>query len=310
MELLKKLAAAQQADGHLDAQQTSITGSAGRDLHIETTALTVLAWLKGNPGEFNTNVRKAVTWIGQQRGGYGGFGSTQSTILALKALIEFTKANKKTPEAGTLTLFVGDKQVGTLNFPADAREALEIKVPNAEELLKPGKNSVRTEITGQNVFPYTLSWSYQTLKPASDPECPVHLTTSLDRTKVSEGDTVTLNVTVENPSDDERSMVVAIVGLPAGVTLPEDMKQLKEHARPREDGTKPGRISYFEIRGRELILYWRGMGPKQKLEVPVELICRVPGEYRGPASRAYMYYNADHKHWVEPLAVTIRAKGE
>jgi hypothetical protein len=42
----------------------------------------------------------------------------------------------------------------------------------------------------------------------------------------------------------------------------------------------------------------------------VELICRVPGEYRGPASRAYMYYNADHKHWVEPLAVTIAPKSE
>jgi hypothetical protein len=310
MELLKKLAGAQQADGHLDAQQTSITGSAGRDLQIETTALTVLAWLKGNPGEFNANVRKAVTWIGQQRGGYGGFGSTQSTILALKALIEFTKANKKTPEAGTLSLFVGDKLVGKLDFPADAREALEIKLPNAEEVLKPGKNAVRVEITGQNVLPYTLSWSYQTLKPASDPDCPVHLTTSLDRTKAGEGDTVTLNVTVENPSDAERSMVVAIVGLPAGLTLPEDMKQLKEHARPRDEGTKPGRISYFETRGRELILYWRGMGPKQKIEVPVELVCRVPGEYRGPASRAYMYYNADHKHWVEPLAVTITPKSE
>ena len=183
-------------------------------------------------------------------------------------------------------------------------------MPNAEEVLKPGKNTIRVEITGQNVFPYTLTWSYQTLKPASDPDCPVHITTNLDRTEASEGDTVTLNVTVENPSDAERSMVVAIIGLPAGLTLPEDLKQLKEHAQPRDKGTKPGRISYFETRGRELILYWRGMGPKQKIEVPVELICRVPGQYRGPASRAYMYYNADHKHWVEPLSVTITPKTE
>ena len=45
-------------------------------------------------------VQKSVTWIGQQRGGYGGFGSTQSTILALKALIAHARANKKAPEAG------------------------------------------------------------------------------------------------------------------------------------------------------------------------------------------------------------------
>ena len=33
------------------------------------------------------------------------------------------------------------------------------------------------------------------------------------------------------------------------------------------------------------------------------------GEYRGPASRAYLYYTSDHKHWVEPLAVKVRPAG-
>jgi hypothetical protein len=55
-------------------------------------------------------------------------------------------------------------------------------------------------------------------------------------------------------------------------------------------------------------LYWRDLAPKQKIEVPVDLVCRVPGEYRGPASRAYLYYNADAKHWVEPLQVSVTAK--
>ena len=88
--LLKKLVEAQHDDGHLDAQRTSITGSGGRDLQIETTALAVLGWLKANrPAEFNAATQKAIGWIGQQRGGYGAFGSTQSTILALKALIAF-----------------------------------------------------------------------------------------------------------------------------------------------------------------------------------------------------------------------------
>src|SRR5207302_5256772 len=110
--LLKKIAAAQKEDGRLDAAQTSITGSGGRDLQIETTALAVLGWLKANrPGDFNAPLQKAVRWIGQQRGGYGGFGSTQSTILALKALIAFTKANKKTPEASELKLYVANQLV-------------------------------------------------------------------------------------------------------------------------------------------------------------------------------------------------------
>ena len=69
-------------------------------------------------------------------------------------------------------------------------------------------------------------------------------------------------------------------------------------------------VSAFEIRGRELVLYWRDLAPDQKIDVPIDLICRVPGEYNGPASRAYLYYNADRKHWVEPLKVRIAAKAE
>jgi len=39
------------------------------------------------------------------------------------------------------------------------------------------------------------------------------------------------------------------------VTLPEDLKQLKEYTRPRQDGAAAGVISFWELRGRELILY-------------------------------------------------------
>ena len=306
--LLKTITGAQKEDGHLDAAQTSITGSGGRDLQIETTALGILAWLKAsNPAEFTMPTMKAVKWIGQQRGGYGGFGSTQSTILTLKALIAFTKANKKTPEAGELTLFVGDKQVGKLAFPAGASEALTLNLENVEEILKPGENKVRVEMTGKNVFPYTLTWSYNTLRPVSAEKPPVKLETSLSKTEVEEGDGVQLRVKVENVSGQGQGMAVAVLGLPGGLTIPEDLKQLKEYVRLPVDGGRP-LVSAFEIRGRELVLYWRDLAPDQKIELAVDLTCRVPGEYSGPASRAYLYYNADHKHWVEPLKVNIAAK--
>jgi hypothetical protein len=181
-------------------------------------------------------------------------------------------------------------------------------MPDPEKYLKPGANSVKVRITGKNNFPYTLTWSYQTVKPVSAEGCAVRLTTKLDRDSANEGEVVHLTATLQNVQDHGQGMAVAIIGLPAGLSLPEDMKQLKEHARLREDGTKPGLISTFETRGRELILYWRDLAPGQKIEVPIDLVCRVPGEYRGPASRAYLYYNADVKHWVEPLSVKVAAK--
>jgi len=310
--LLKALTAAQKADGHLEGAQTSITGSGGRDLEIETTALATLAWLRANrPADFHGSVDKAVRWIGQQRGGYGGFGSTQSTILALKALIAFTRENRKTAEAGDLKLFLGDaaEPVAATHFAAGTLDPVLVSVPR-EDLLHPGKNKMRVEITGKNAFPYTLSWSYQTLKPANEKDCPVHLTTKLDRTTANEGETVRLTAVVENKSGKGQGMAVAILGLPGGLSLPEDMRQLKELARPRDNDTKAGVISAFEVRGRELVLYWRDLAPDQKIEVNLDLICRIPGEYRGPASRAYLYYNADHKYWVEPLATTVTPRPE
>jgi hypothetical protein len=168
---------------------------------------------------------------------------------------------------------------------------------------------VRVELTGKSVFPYTATWSYRTLTPPSAADCPVGLKTRLDRTTAAEGETVRLTVDVDNTSGRGQGMTVAIIGLPGGLTLPEDMKQLKDMARLRDHGTKPGPISAFETRGRELILYWRDMAPAKKVEVSLDVICRVPGKYTGPASRAYLYYNADHKCWVEPLqlAITPRA---
>jgi hypothetical protein len=309
VDILKRLATMQQADGRLVATETSITHSGGRELEIETTALATLAWLKANrPADFNDNVQKAVKWIGTQRGGFGGFGATQSTILALKALIAYTRENRRTAEAGELRLYVNDgkEPVAVQAFAAGTKDAVVVRVPR-EDMLHKGKNTIRLEMTGKkNHFPYTLAWSYNTLKPANPEGCPVHLTAKLDRASASEGETVRLTATVENKTGKGQGMAVAILGLPGGLALPEDMKQLKEMARLRDNDTKPGLISAWEVRGRELVLYWRDLAPDQKIDVSVDLICRIPGEYRGPASRAYLYYNSDRKFWTEPLSIAVR----
>jgi hypothetical protein len=302
VELLRKLTKLQKLPaGVVDGAQTSITVSSGRDLQIETTALTLLAWLKHNRPEFIKNAQAAVRWIGQQRGGYGGYGSTQSTVLALKALIAYTRHNQQQSEPGELTLYVGGKKAKSISFKAGASDVLTLALDKPEELLKPGANDVRLEITGKNLFPYTLTWSYAAVTPTSAAKCPVQLSTRLGRASAAEEERVALTATVTNTSGKDQGMALAIIGLPGGLSLPEKMDQLKDYV-------KEGRISYWELRGRELILYWRGLAKDQQVEVNLDLICRVPGEYRGPASRAYLYYNADHKHWVEPLAIEIAAK--
>lgn len=309
LPLLRRLRELQDAGGRLAGAETSITASGGRDLQIETTALALLAWLKVDPAaEFNPSVQRAIDWISAQRGGYGAFGGTQATVLALRALVAFAEKNHGVQEDGDLLLWANGQQLASVPFKARSAEPVELRIDDAERVLKAGPNKVRLMLTGKGKLPYTLRWTYRTIKPLSPEGCPVRLSTSLAKKNLSEGESVRLTVKLKNTAAQGQGMAVAIIGLPGGLTLPEDFKQLKEHARPRDDDTKPGLIAAWETRGRELILYWRDLAPRQEIEVPVDLIARVPGRYRGPASRAYLYYNGDQKHWIEPLAVEIAPK--
>lgn len=304
LEALKELKKLQKKEGNLVGTDQSITGSRGRDLEVETTALAVLGWLKANrPDEFQINLQNAVGWMNKQRGGMGGFGATQSTILALKALIQFTAANKKTVEAGEVHVQIGDNPQLVSAFPKGASEPIMVEVPAAQ--LKPGKNRVKIAITGDNALPYTVSWSYQTLRPVNPAKAPVTLTAKLGKDAAAEGETVPLHVTVKNTSGQNQGMAMAIIGLPAGLTIPARQDELKDLMRLRDNDTKPGVISYYEIKGRELILYWRALQADQEVSLTLNLNGTIPGEYSGPASRAYLYYQPDVKFWTDPLKIAI-----
>ena len=75
-----------------------------------------------------------------------------------------------------------------------------------------------------------------------------------------------------------------VLGLPGGLIVPEDMKQLKQYCSESEDVSSP-LVSAFEIRGRELVLYWRDLAPGQKIQVPLDLIARAPGRRGGLRER-------------------------
>ncbi|QJX00640.1 alpha-2-macroglobulin family protein [Frigoriglobus tundricola] len=284
--------------GAVTGAVTSITRSGGRDLEIETTALALLGWLRANDPSYALTIKAATKWISQQRGGYGGFGSTQSTIMALKALTLFAKKAAHPAEAGELRVLVGGKVAGTRRFSEQDVEVIGLDIPNPDAVFAPGRSEVEIVTDAKQPYPFALAYTYTTLTPVSAEKCAVKIGTKLGKTEAAEGDTVPLHLTFENKQNKGQGMAVAVVGIPAGMRVPTDMKQLT-------DLREKGQVAYFETRGRELVLYWRELAPEQKIALTVDLVCDVPGTYHGPASRGYLYYDADHKHWVEPLAVKI-----
>lgn len=66
-------------------------------------------------------------------------------------------------------------------------------------------------------------------------------------------------------------------------------------------------IAFYELDGRTLNLYWRGMAPAQVLDLSLDVTGALPGSFTGDASRVYPYYADELKHWVPGLRVEVVA---
>ncbi|MCI0699826.1 MAG: alpha-2-macroglobulin, partial [Planctomycetia bacterium] len=196
-KLLDRLKDKHVKDGAVTGAVTSITQSSGRDLLIETTALALLGWLRANDPSYSSTIKESTRWISQQRGGYGGFGSTQSTILALKALTLHANKAKHPAEGGELQVRIGGKVIASRKFTEHDVDVIGLDIPNPETVFRPGeKTEVEIVTDAKQPYPFALAYTYTTLTPVSAEKCAVKIETKLAKTEASEGDMVPLHITL------------------------------------------------------------------------------------------------------------------
>lgn len=292
--LLNRLAGKQDKDGSVKGAKTSITRSGGESLLIETTSLSILGWLS-DPG-YAGNVERAMKWLCEACEG-GRFGSTQSTVLALKAIVEYDKTRSKNKADGAVILSVDGKDVETMDFKKEREDAIEFK--DIAPLLLPGEHEISLEMKGGSSMPYTIAIEYTAEKPVDAPECPLEFKTEITEKEVKEGEPVEIVAHLKNTTDKGLPMTLVIVGLPGGVEVRHE--QLKE-------AVKAGKFSFYEVLGRDVAIYFRDLAPNAEKEIVISGIAAVPGIWTGPSSRAYLYYTPEEKKWDEGLGIVIQAK--
>ncbi len=291
-QLMDKLVKKQETAGNVTGAVTSITRSGGDALAIETTALAVLAWMR-EPA-YAAQVQKGLRWIVESNKS-GRFGSTQSTVLALRSIVAYDNANARPKAPGRIILSVDGRTVGTpLAFTASNQGALVM--PDFTSHLVPGKHTVALKMEDGSSMPFSISIKYNSLLPESSREAQIGLQVVLKDSQVQEGSVTEAVVSVANKSDQAIPTPVAIVGIPGGLEVRHD--QLKELV-------KSGKIDAYEVTGREVVLYWRYLKAKDTFDVPLSLVAAIPGSYTGPASRAYLYYTDEFKNWAPGLKVNI-----
>ncbi|MDP1978343.1 MG2 domain-containing protein [Undibacterium sp.] len=289
---INKLEGMQNANGSWTNANHSITRSGGSNLHIETTSLAVLAMLKAD-GHLE-QARKGITWLQANRSGYGQWGATQATVLALKAMIAFDEATKVAPTAGKVSLLVDGVVVSEKSYEAGKREPLLFN--GFENLLTPGKHSITLKTASGSALPYSMAIEYRSNEPASSNAAVINLDTRLAKANLKMGETVRLDAVISNKTQIGQPMSLVRLGLPGGLTFQNwQLKEMREK----------GQIDFYETRAREVILYFRDMKPGEVKKLAVDLVATVPGSYTGPASSAYLYYNDTDKTWTTPLAIRI-----
>ncbi len=273
--------------------EPSFTRSYGKSLQVETASLFTMALLKSAGYDWNI-LEKTINFILSSRS-YGSFGSTQATILALKALTTYSRESAQVNSDGEITILVNGNNAASRSFRKGDKG--KITLSGLEKYLHDGTNKVMIRFSStESTMPYAFDASWNSATPASHPECKLLLTTSLSTRNTKVGETVRLNAKVQNISNDGLPMTMAIVGIPSGLSLqPWQLKEIQEK----------GKVDFYEVNKNFLVLYYREMAPGEVKEIKLDLRSEIAGTYQAPASCTYLYYTSEIKYWVDGEVVKI-----
>ncbi len=156
---MDKLSKKQNKEGGVDGAVTSITRSGGQALTIEATSLASLAWLQDKA--YAANTQNSIKFLADSCKA-GRFGSTQSTILALKAIVAYDTANATPKAPGEVVLLVdGQPQGEPVKFTADTKEPL--KFNDIAAALQPGQHTVALAMTDGSQMPFSIAFNYNSV---------------------------------------------------------------------------------------------------------------------------------------------------
>ncbi|MBW7674930.1 TonB-dependent receptor plug domain-containing protein [Chryseobacterium chendengshani] len=260
--------------------ETTFTGSGGRSANAETLALYMMALQKDEKIHQLEIAKVADELINFN--GYYGFGSTQSTALALETLSNFFAKNEM--------LYGTEKPKIKVN-------GAEITPKNSfSSAFKTGENEIFVGYAAKKGLPYKLDYNYYTLKAHESQNIPVTLETKLKSEISKVGETNRLTVKVKNNINGQLAMTTAKIGIPAGLTLQNAL--LKDLIDKKQ-------TSYYEIFDNYLVLYWEHFDANETKVINLDLKVEFAGKYTGKASNVYLYYMPEAKFWNEGISAKI-----
>jgi hypothetical protein len=276
LDQLAKLA----KDGRWTTKVQSWTRARDGAADLEATALAVLALANHAPGLAD----EGAAWIVRMRDPYGSWGSTQPTVLALRALAATGGGSSRDKVAAKLS--VNGKEIPHAFGESDAAQSFDISpylVSGSNEIVLETSRRVNAQVAGR----YYVPWGADDVLRGVEG---LKFQVSYDRSEVKVGDTLTCSVTVEA----DAFAMMAEVAIPPGFTV---------DSSGFDDLIKRKVIDRVGQNGRTLVFYLPGKGAT----FSYALKPRYPMKVVVPRSVAYEYYTPDRRVVVPPRDLEVKA---
>jgi uncharacterized protein YfaS (alpha-2-macroglobulin family) len=281
------------------AEETNVYAT-GTSASVETTGLAAQALLKW--GGASGAARKAMNYIAAKKEASGAWGTTQATIIALRALLLATE-NGTADVSGTLEVVLNGKVAEKLALTRENNDllhqfvfkGLDAKSGNTVEIRFEGKGGLAYQVVGQ----YFLPWDK---KPENEP---LTIGVTYDRTHLAEDDIAMATATIKNNLPKAANMVMVDLGIPPGFDLlSEDLQAYHE----KSAGQKSCRLEKFSLTATQAILYFDSLASGDTVLLRFRLRAKYPIRARTFQSRVYEYYDPEVNSIARPIQLEVHQR--
>ena len=244
---------------------------------VETTGYATLALLERGD---RIGAASAARWLVSQRNAFGGFGSTQDTVVGLQALIEFAaQARFDVDMTITLTSGAWSRQIEVNAANSDVVQIID--VPIGEPL-----RVVASKGDGEAVVQVVNRFNMPEVETHQVEAFRIDVDYSADDIEVDDRIEVSVEARFTPPMTVDAGMVVIDVAIPTGfapVTETVEALVVEHH-----------KLKRYEIAGRKVILYIEDMRPDESISLVFEAVALHPVQAQPVTSQVYSYYSP---HW-------------
>lgn len=303
-ELARQLQAAAIVDNqesiHWTSTGYSVTYSHDSGMDAECTALGAMALMK--TGMWPQSVNQALTWIARHKFADGTEGSTQATILSMRALLAASSMSLGQDFESTVTVLLNGEQVET--FRVNQQNSDLMKQINLTRQLQTGDNRLELRQSPAGELPIQITGHYWLparpttgIATARAPE-PLQINLNYDRTTLTVNDQLKCTVTVKNNTGNIVNMAIIDLGIPPGFDADTSAFEAMQ---------QNGQIEKFEMTGNQVILYLRELSESTPFQFSYSLRAKYPLRVQTPPSVVYEYYQPQNHARSEP--VELQAAG-